>query len=515
MKIEKLGPTGSDKMRIRYILKSIVNRPSPGIRCSCEDSGNLGQKFVRAGFDKKRKIKHGILGLWEIESVMKPQRWRCTYCENKFNHVYAFVEKWKKYADFCREMFSSTAVISSAAKATRLHGIPVRTGYTLFFDEFLPRKRKELEEKAIRQAREQGRCLTIDIDDTSTRKGKNYASYIYDTKLGSVLAVIKGRKYEELMDYQRQNHHLYELDPAVIAMDRAPTYTKFALSEFPNALIVFDRFHIIKNIRDLTLHPPLKVTLRDKRFASTIKELLLDLLWKNYREELSDQERNILNELPSCSEKLKNKYEYITDLLAFYKKKEKFFPRDFFVFRWHLSCHLHREWVDCMYKELENWKYLSRIKGFVKDALKKKHRGLLPESKRLLLEKIFHLADWHKLGEAYEFIEDVGKWYDTDYPTFTEAYNNLHALIGVGLQHDHKNIRKGAESLQRGQQSIANYHRGDKATNALIEGKNCATKLDFRQRFGVRIWRNYENLAIVCRNSHLENDQGVNCRNVS
>ncbi|WP_149453077.1 transposase [Pasteuria penetrans] len=97
----------------------------------------------------------------------------------------------------------------------------------------------------------------------------------------------------------------------------------------------------------------------------------------------------------------------------------------------------------------------------------------------------------------------------------TEAYNNLHALIGVGLQHDHKNIRKGAESLQRGQQSIANYHRGDKATNALIEGKNCATKLDFRQRFGVRIWRNYENLAIVCRNSHLENDQGVNFRNVS
>jgi hypothetical protein len=58
----------------------------------------------------------------------------------------------------------------------------------------------------------------------------------------------------------------------------------------------------------------------------------------------------------------------------------------------------------------QNGKYLSMIKGFVKDALKKKHRGLLPESKRLLLEKIFHLADWHKLGESYEFIEDVGKW---------------------------------------------------------------------------------------------------------
>ncbi|WP_149453496.1 transposase [Pasteuria penetrans] len=80
-------------------------------------------------------------------------------------------------------------------------------------------------------------------------------------------------------------------------MDRAPTYTKFALSEFPNALIVLDRFHIIKNIRDLTLHPPLKVTLRDKRFAPTIKELFLDLLWNNDWEELSDQERNILNEL--------------------------------------------------------------------------------------------------------------------------------------------------------------------------------------------------------------------------
>ncbi|WP_149453500.1 hypothetical protein [Pasteuria penetrans] len=93
--------------------------------------------------------------------------------------------------------------------------------------------------------------------------------------------------------------------------------------------------------------------------------------------------------------------------------------------------------------------------------------------------------------------------------------NNLRALIKRGLQHDHNNIIKGAESLQSGQQSIANYHRGDKATNALIEGKNCATKLDFRQRFGVRIWRNYENLAIVCRNSHLENDQEVNYRNVS
>ncbi|WP_425468257.1 transposase [Pasteuria penetrans] len=105
-------------------------------------------------------------------------------------------------------------------------------------------------------------------------------------------------------------------------MDRTPPIP----SLLPNALIVLDRFHIIKNIRDLTLHPPLKVTLGDKRFDSTTRKLFLDLLWKNDRGELSDQDRNILNELLIYLEKSKNKYEYIRDLSAFYKKKEKFFP---------------------------------------------------------------------------------------------------------------------------------------------------------------------------------------------
>ncbi|WP_149454150.1 hypothetical protein [Pasteuria penetrans] len=158
---------------------------------------------MRAGFDKKRKIKHGILGLWEIESVMNPQRWKCTTAKTNSTMCMYLLGKGKNMQTFVRKCFRQRQILSSAAKAARLHGIPVRTGYTLFFDEFLPRKRKELEEKAIRQAREQGRCLTIGIDDTSTRKGKNHASYTYDTKLGSVLAVTKGRKYEELTDYQR------------------------------------------------------------------------------------------------------------------------------------------------------------------------------------------------------------------------------------------------------------------------------------------------------------------------
>ena len=80
-------------------------------------------------------------------------------------------------------------------------------------------------------------------------------------------------------------------------MDRAPAYTKFAAEVFPNALIVFDRFHIAKNIRDHTLHSVVRSTLRDKRFAPTIEGLLLSLIERDRRGELSDHGKDMLREL--------------------------------------------------------------------------------------------------------------------------------------------------------------------------------------------------------------------------
>lgn len=86
--------------------------------------------------------------------------------------------------------------------------------------------------------------LVLDIDDFAIRKAHTYNTGIHDLRNSSLLTVVKGRRYEELLSNENLIHLMQTLSPFAVVMDLAKSYHNFAKEVFPNALCIADRFHV-------------------------------------------------------------------------------------------------------------------------------------------------------------------------------------------------------------------------------------------------------------------------------
>lgn len=92
----------------------------------------------------------------------------------------------------------------------------------------------------------------IGVDETSKRRGHNYVSVFADLDNPRALYVADGKDAETIEDFKADlvAHHG---DPEAIqdiCCDMSPSFISGIESEFPNAQITFDKFHVIKIIND-------------------------------------------------------------------------------------------------------------------------------------------------------------------------------------------------------------------------------------------------------------------------
>jgi len=93
--------------------------------------------------------------------------------------------------------------------------------------------------------------VTLGVDEISYRKGKKYATIVYDLDRSRVLWVGKGKGRatidqffnEQLSDYQKKQIRWASCD-----MSRA--YTEAIKHHCPNAKLVIDRFHVVKALNE-------------------------------------------------------------------------------------------------------------------------------------------------------------------------------------------------------------------------------------------------------------------------
>lgn len=88
------------------------------------------------------------------------------------------------------------------------------------------------------------------MDDFAIRKGHSYNTGIHDLKRETLLMIIKGRIYTELIENKELMTDLTRLKPKAIVIDLARSYHKFCAEVSPNTLLIADCFHVNRYITD-------------------------------------------------------------------------------------------------------------------------------------------------------------------------------------------------------------------------------------------------------------------------
>lgn len=87
----------------------------------------------------------------------------------------------------------------------------------------------------------------LGVDEVARAKGHDYMTVIYDMVEGHLIGVETGRTADVFSEFLKQLPAETTESIEAVAMDMGPSYQKSVRECLPNADIVFDRFHVMKN----------------------------------------------------------------------------------------------------------------------------------------------------------------------------------------------------------------------------------------------------------------------------
>lgn len=87
----------------------------------------------------------------------------------------------------------------------------------------------------------------IGVDEVARAKGHDYMTVIYDMVEGHLIGVETGRTADVFTEFLKRLPPQTAMGITAVAMDMGPAYQKSVRDCLPNADIVFDRFHVMKN----------------------------------------------------------------------------------------------------------------------------------------------------------------------------------------------------------------------------------------------------------------------------
>jgi transposase len=88
----------------------------------------------------------------------------------------------------------------------------------------------------------------VSVDETSARRGPRYVTNVLDAETHELLLMVEGRSAEALEAFAQAlvAHGRRPEQIALISMNTSPAYQSGASQFFPQAEIVFDRFHLMQ-----------------------------------------------------------------------------------------------------------------------------------------------------------------------------------------------------------------------------------------------------------------------------
>ena len=186
----------------------------------------------------ERVVKHTRQGNQVMVLHLRTPKYYCRHCQRYFRHRFTGIRPRYRASEAYRlEVFEAHDGGVTQRKLSRTHQISPAT-VERWYHHHIELKRSEMSNRPC------PRVLGID-EHFFTRK-KGYATTFVDLRNHKVFDVKLGRSEASLRQYLKG---LKERDKVqVVVMDMSDTYRRIAKRYFPNAIIVADRFHVVRLI---------------------------------------------------------------------------------------------------------------------------------------------------------------------------------------------------------------------------------------------------------------------------
>ena len=189
---------------------------------------------IKASFS--RWLKHTRQGNRLMKLCIRSRKFFCVACKRYFNlRIPGVLPRKRATESFRQEVYEKHHGGISQRLLSRTHGIGEAT-VERWYRDFNIYRVKELA----------GRCApkVLGIDEHFFTRKQGYATTLCDLSKHKIYDVILGRSESSLQQPLERISERYRTRIAV--MDLSETYRQIVKKHFPNALIVADRFHVIR-----------------------------------------------------------------------------------------------------------------------------------------------------------------------------------------------------------------------------------------------------------------------------
>jgi transposase len=186
----------------------------------------------------EREVRHEDLGRRPCVLVLEARKWLCLSCRRQFRQRFPGIQPWQRSSEaFQKLIFGLHLDGINRSRLGRREGIAPAT-VERHFERGLARQFKEWHP---------ARCPPVlGIDEHFFTRKKGFATTLCDLRKHKIYDVVLGRSEATLEAYFQRLEGREAV--RVVCMDLSATYRSLVKKYFPNALIVADRFHVIRLI---------------------------------------------------------------------------------------------------------------------------------------------------------------------------------------------------------------------------------------------------------------------------
>lgn len=285
----------------------VIEQPREKLRCAC-----CGSADVHSQGRKTRRWRCVPWGRKSVFVEFAVPRLKCWSCHRTRQAVVPFAEPKKHYTK------SLARYVLELSQFMTLKDVALHLG--LSWDTVKAIQKKRLTMKYAKPKLKPVRQITI--DEISIGQGHRYLTVVLDLESGAVIFVGQGKSAAALDPFWvrlRASHARIE----AVATDMSPAYIAAVLEHLPNAVHVFDRFHVVKlfnhELSELRRELYREATeLMDKKVLKGTRWLLLKNP-ENLNEEKQESKR--LQEALELNQSLATAYYLKEDLRQFWNQK--------------------------------------------------------------------------------------------------------------------------------------------------------------------------------------------------
>lgn len=215
----------------RHKMIHVTAKPTNRPNCKHCQSPDLHIKATH-----KRMVKHTRQGNQVMFLHLKVPKYHCLQCGRYFRHVFTGIKpRYQSSEAYRLEVFESHDGGVTQRKLSRTHQISQAT-VERWYQSFIGQRISELSGRPCPQV--------MGIDEHFFTRKKGYATTFVDLKNHKVFDVKLGRSESSLRHYLRGLEGRDKVK--VVVMDMSETYRRIARRYFPEAIIVADRFHVVR-----------------------------------------------------------------------------------------------------------------------------------------------------------------------------------------------------------------------------------------------------------------------------